>query len=362
MPLKRSLILILIFLLVFSSVASTVIYNLLQQYQKSITQQQIAEQMIIKVFERKAFAEEYLKSRDARPQTQWLSKQKEIRDLILENESLLNVAEGGSLLASINKELAASEAVFEEAVNLSSNPDISPELTTRLSSQLTIRAEETISYLKLLEEDSQQTVKEVLDRLVVLFSSIASLFFILLIASFWIIWRSGSQLTESNERFEFVARATNDAIYDWNIKTNSIWFGDGMYRLFNYTKDQVVQTLDWWTSKLHPEDKDRIDKQLEEALASSQDYFQLEYRFLKANGVYAQVIDRALLVRDGSGKAIRYIGVMQDVSKQKDFENELRSRTDEAERLNKIMINRELKMIELKQEIAKLKGLPAENQ
>ncbi len=160
----------------------------------------------------------------------------------------------------------------------------------------------------------------------------------------------------SNDRFNFVSKATNDGIYDWNLLDSSVWFSDGFQKLFGYKKEEIIFTLDWWVGQIHPEDKLRIDKEIDEALGSDKDSMNLNYRFKKGNGSFADVQDRAYLVRDFKGKAIRFIGVMQNITENKQYENELKKRTEEAERLNKITVDREIKMIELKKELAKYKN------
>ncbi len=167
---------------------------------------------------------------------------------------------------------------------------------------------------------------------------------------------SKKSLLLSKERFDFISKATSDAIYDWNIETGSIWFSEGVQKVFGYKKEEIVESLDWWGKQIQYEDKARIDKEIERTLSSNQNMLSLDYRFKKSDGSYASVQDRAYLVRDNSGKAVRYIGVMQNVTDIKEYEAELKKRTEEAERLSKIMVDRELKMIELKKELAKSKG------
>ncbi len=166
---------------------------------------------------------------------------------------------------------------------------------------------------------------------------------------------SKKSLLLSNERFDFISKATSDAIYDWNIETGSIWFSEGFQKVFGYKKEEIVESLDWWSKKIHEEDKTRIDKEIERTLSSNQNMLSLDYRFKKSDGSYVSVQDRAYLVRDTGGKAVRFIGVMQNITEIKKYEDELKKRTDEAERLNKITIDRELKMIELKKELSKYK-------
>ena len=121
-------------------------------------------------------------------------------------------------------------------------------------------------------------------------------------------------------RFNFVTKATNDAIYDWDVVTNHIWFGEGIQKLFGFKKEEVEESLKWWSGRLHPDDRKRVDDELERILKGNGTFFQLEYRFQKSDGLFSEVIDKAYLVRDTSGRAVRYIGVMQDVTKEKEID------------------------------------------
>ena len=62
----------------------------------------------------------------------------------------------------------------------------------------------------------------------------------------------------SQQRFEAVALAATDAIWDLNLETRIVWWSDGMHKLFGYPPEEVSTKLEWWLERLHPEDKDRV--------------------------------------------------------------------------------------------------------
>jgi len=126
--------------------------------------------------------------------------------------------------------------------------------------------------------------------------------------------RAEQALRESNARFELVARATNDAVYDWTIATGAIVWNDAFHTLFGYTGDPARADVDWWAQNLHPDDSDRVSRSLEAAIAAGQEAWSAEYRFGRADGSWAEVLDRGLVLRDASGAAVRMIGVMADIT------------------------------------------------
>ena len=131
---------------------------------------------------------------------------------------------------------------------------------------------------------------------------------------------SREKLRLENERFSFVSKATNDVIYDWNVLTNHLWFSEGMQKLFGYSESQVQENLDWWSSLIHPEDQARVNKHVEDMMGGTSSTIAMEYRFKRADGTYAFVEDRAYLSRDSYGKPVRWIGVIQDFTKERQLE------------------------------------------
>ncbi|TWI83351.1 PAS domain S-box-containing protein [Lacibacter cauensis] len=132
-------------------------------------------------------------------------------------------------------------------------------------------------------------------------------------------------LAVSNERYEYVKRATNEAIWDFDIKKNVILRSEGFKQLFGYDPNAENTSLDFWESKLHPEDRERTKQQLQSFLSQSvTNQWQCEYRFLKSDDTYAYVSDKGFKIHDGDGLPIRFVGAMQDISEQKLFAEKLR--------------------------------------
>lgn len=132
------------------------------------------------------------------------------------------------------------------------------------------------------------------------------------------------QLIKSLERYDIVAKATSDTIWDWNIKTNEIIWNKGIENVFGYKEDEVKNKLDWWFSKIHPEDSLKMSVKLYSFIEKKTEKWQDNYRFLCADGTYKYVFDRGFLVIDENKNVIRMIGAIQDISKQKEEEQRLK--------------------------------------
>lgn len=138
-------------------------------------------------------------------------------------------------------------------------------------------------------------------------------------------------LKESNTRYELVSLATNDVLWDRNLGTNRISWNDNLYSLFGYQPGDVPADRDWWINNVHPEDREPILASLRDLLASENNAWSGEYRFRRANGSYAFVFDRSYVVRDGTGKPIRLIGSIQDLTVRKQAELEIERARKAAE-------------------------------
>ena len=132
------------------------------------------------------------------------------------------------------------------------------------------------------------------------------------------------ELSKSNERYDIVAKATSDTIWDWDIKTGSFIWNKGIQGVFGYKKEDVGDNLQWWFDKIHPEDSLKISVKLYSFIAEKSEKWQDEYRFCCADGTYKYIFDRGFLVKDETDTIVRMIGAMQDVTKQKEEEQRLK--------------------------------------
>ncbi len=130
-------------------------------------------------------------------------------------------------------------------------------------------------------------------------------------------------LRESEERFQIIARATNNAVWDWNLLTNQVWWNDGVYKLFGYSQEEVGDYVDWWFKYIHPENRSRIVSDIHSAINSGEQFWSNEYRFRRSDDSYAYIFERGYVVHDNAGKPVRMIGAMMDITERKLVQQEL---------------------------------------
>ncbi|WP_406844251.1 PAS domain-containing protein [Flavobacterium soyae] len=135
---------------------------------------------------------------------------------------------------------------------------------------------------------------------------------------------TNEEIKESNEKYDIVAKATSDTIWDWKIQEDTINWNKGIESVFGYNPEEVGKTSKWWFDKIHPEDSIRMSIKLYSFIEQKTEKWQDQYRFRCADGTYKYVLDRGFLLKDENGRAIRMIGAIQDITKQKEEEQRLK--------------------------------------
>ncbi|WP_228016938.1 PAS domain-containing sensor histidine kinase [Synechocystis sp. LEGE 06083] len=132
-----------------------------------------------------------------------------------------------------------------------------------------------------------------------------------------------STLREAQDRFQLISKATNDVIWDWNFATNKIWWNASITDTFGYTLSDMAGP-DSWALCIHPDDRQRVVQGIHQVIDGEENYWECDYRFMKSDGQYANVIDRGFVTRDGKGEAIRMVGSMLDITERMVMEQRLR--------------------------------------
>src|SRR4051812_29310420 len=127
----------------------------------------------------------------------------------------------------------------------------------------------------------------------------------------------------STQYLALVARATNDAVRVWDVKTGDLLWPQGLQSLLGYTSSDTDDRVSFWKEKIHPEDRARATASIAEALRSSSDHWSGEYRFCRADGSYALLLERALIVRDRAGLAQQFVGSLMDITARKQLQDQV---------------------------------------
>jgi PAS domain S-box-containing protein len=149
-------------------------------------------------------------------------------------------------------------------------------------------------------------------------------------------------LRESEERLRVIVGAANDAIWDWDVRTNHCWWNEGLLTVFGYPRKAVRPDGDWWIEHIHPDDRQRVADGIRAVIDGGGTGWEDEYGFLCADGTTADVLDRGHVIRDAQGAPVRMVGSIMDVTARRRAEQERerllaaqRAANEQLERLNK---------------------------
>jgi PAS domain S-box-containing protein len=128
----------------------------------------------------------------------------------------------------------------------------------------------------------------------------------------------------SQDRYEMAMRAVDAMVYDWDVVNDRVERSDGLQRILGFRADEAEPNLQWWRSRIHPDDRSATGSQVEAELASRQERHVAEYRIRHRDGRWIDVADRGIALYDEDGKPSRVVGSTVDVTHSKQAQQALR--------------------------------------
>ena len=133
-----------------------------------------------------------------------------------------------------------------------------------------------------------------------------------------------SAIHEAEDRFRLATSASTDVIFILDFDTGTHWWSEALQTQYGHDPHGGAATVDRWFQLIHPTDRDRIRRSHAAALASGAETWTEEYRFARADGCYAHVIDRARFFRNADGRLARSVGSIVDVTALRDGQERFR--------------------------------------
>jgi PAS domain S-box-containing protein len=130
-------------------------------------------------------------------------------------------------------------------------------------------------------------------------------------------------------RDRLLARVAFEAVWERDLQSGTVTFDRSLATIFGYQRDEVLNHYSWWRERVHPDDLERVERAVSEAISSGAADWSLEYRFRRKDGSWAWVASRGAVERDGTGEARRIVGAMIDITGLKDMESRLRFFTEQ---------------------------------
>lgn len=135
---------------------------------------------------------------------------------------------------------------------------------------------------------------------------------------------AGVAIEETQERYRLAAKATSDAVWDWDLHANQILWNEALEDAYGYPLASLDTSGEWWIAQIHPEDRARVYASIHEVIDGTGTAWSDEYRFKRIDGSYADILDRGHVIRNTEGLAVRMIGAMLDLSRMRTAETALR--------------------------------------
>jgi diguanylate cyclase (GGDEF)-like protein/PAS domain S-box-containing protein len=130
-------------------------------------------------------------------------------------------------------------------------------------------------------------------------------------------------LRESEERYALAAQGSNDGLWDWNLKTNEVYFSDRWKSMLGYSDGEIGNQAEELFRRIHPEDAARFKQVMDDHVSGRSPHLEIEHRIQHKDGHYMWVLNRGLAVRAADGKATRLAGSQSDINARKDVEKQL---------------------------------------
>jgi PAS domain S-box-containing protein len=124
--------------------------------------------------------------------------------------------------------------------------------------------------------------------------------------------RAEQDLRQREERYRLAAEVGNDATWDWDLLSDRLVWTEPASGKLGYHRMERGASASWWYERLHGDDRERVVSGIHTAIATGAQSWRDRYRFRRADGSYAHLLDHAAIVRDEAGDAVRMIGSVLD--------------------------------------------------
>lgn len=130
-------------------------------------------------------------------------------------------------------------------------------------------------------------------------------------------------LRESEERYALAMRGSNDGLWDWDLRSNEIYFSPRWKSMLGYSEKEITNSPQEWFSRVHPDDIDKLRIDIETHLTRNSPHFENEHRLQHKDGDYRYILSRGIAVSDANGMAQRIAGSITDITERKAVEQKL---------------------------------------
>lgn len=177
--------------------------------------------------------------------------------------------------------------------------------------------------------------------------------------------RAQQSLQDSEERYRIIAEQTGQMLYDWDVPSGKIYWAGSIEQITGFSEaDYQRVNIERWETLLHPEDRNMAMAALDQAAASAEGSYSLEYRLQRSDQSYVYVEDNGIFLKNTAGEAYRMLGTMKDVSERRAASEQLHKALEERGILlqeihHRVKNNFQIMISLLNLQVRKLKDSPA---
>lgn len=165
-----------------------------------------------------------------------------------------------------------------------------------------------------------------------------------------------ADLKKSAGRLDSIIKGTNLGTWEWNVQTGSTVFNNRWAEIIGYSLPELEPvSIKTWQNFTHPEDLKKSEDLFEKHFQKKTDFYVCESRMKHKDGHWVWVLVQGKVATwTDDGKPLVIYGTHQEITEEKEAVENLRVRAEELERVNELMVDRELVMVDLKKRIDEL--------
>lgn len=141
--------------------------------------------------------------------------------------------------------------------------------------------------------------------------------------------KTNKELKELNERFELAMNSSKDGLWDWNPKTNEVYFSSTWKKMLGYEDHEIKGSVEEWEKRIHPDDKEKAFEDVKNHLEHKTSVYENIHRVQHKDGHWVWIYDRGKAIFDKDDNPTRVIGFHTDLTTQKSIEKKIEEQKEE---------------------------------